>query len=171
MRRLAFFLFAFAWLALHASTYFVQWRLAVMRGGHLRDLYCGRGTLSYHDVTRSPAIAPPDFTQFRVFFNSDGFTHRHAAFRFLGFGYERAAMSPRLGAVMAVFQIELPFWPFTLALLAAAVRFEKKWRQQSRERLALLGLCPGCGYDLRASPDRCPECGTLAGYSSTEGLP
>jgi hypothetical protein len=34
-----------------------------------------------------------------------------------------------------------------------------RWRREARKRA---GLCPACGYDLRASTGRCPECGAMA---------
>jgi hypothetical protein len=51
----------------------------------------------------------------------------------------------------------VPLWLPTLALAIAPVWLARHpWRRRRRAP----GLCPGCGYDLRGTPERCPECGT-----------
>jgi hypothetical protein len=47
-----------------------------------------------------------------------------------------------------------------LAVLPACFVAARVVRRRRRRRSRDQGRCPACGYDLRATPDRCPECGT-----------
>ena len=68
------------------------------------------------------------------------------------------------GAARGVFdrswQAGVALWP----LIPVSAVLPATWivsRLRARRARALgLRLCTACGYDLRASPDRCPECGT-----------
>ena len=52
----------------------------------------------------------------------------------------------------------VPLWvpSVIFALLSYFTGFLPLYRRRKRKKL---GLCVKCGYDLRASKDRCPECG------------
>lgn len=61
-------------------------------------------------------------------------------------------------------QLTLPVWPIAALLFVPTI-----WagfaatRRRARRRA---GRCQSCGYDLRASPHRCPECGLTSTISS-----
>jgi hypothetical protein len=54
--------------------------------------------------------------------------------------------------------LAIPIWFLLLAFGFMPGRAVVKRLRERRH--ARVGMCRVCGYDLRASPDRCPECGT-----------
>jgi hypothetical protein len=65
---------------------------------------------------------------------------------------------------MPAFEVATPIWPLVLttAVLPAvwfARRAGTEARAVGRWRRFRGGLCASCGYDLRGSAERCPECG------------
>ena len=82
----------------------------------------------------------------------------------LGFGFvrceayalnKRGGPNIRLGVITSYF---VPLW-----FIVAATAVLPVWRLAPvvRARLTIPpGHCRACGYDLRATPERCPECGT-----------
>ena len=69
-----------------------------------------------------------------------------------------------LGALLA-FPLVLLFDMLFLAhLLGEAVD-----RLHAKSKARNKGLCEVCGYDLRATPHRCPECGTITAAPATVG--
>lgn len=57
--------------------------------------------------------------------------------------------------------------PLTVPLVLPAL-WLVRYRRRRRRRIA--GACPSCGYDLRASPGRCPECGVITPSLATRNV-
>ena len=65
-----------------------------------------------------------------------------------------------------VWLIDIPLWmPFAVFAIRPALLGLVGHRRRKRKKL---GLCLKCGYDLRASRERCPECGEEFGSTNVE---
>jgi hypothetical protein len=62
-------------------------------------------------------------------------------------------------------QVVVPYW--ALCSLTATLPAIWSWRWYRRRRRGVAGCCQQCGYDLRATPDRCPECGIIPNQAAT----
>ena len=81
--------------------------------------------------------------------------------RFLGVTYADNNWNSGLLSGTREIVVRVPYWLLlsaTGALPIARLMLHPRRRRAAREAA---GLCAICGYDLRASPDRCPECGAV----------
>ena len=85
---------------------------------------------------------------------------------FLGFTYLGPDKFSRPGDGSYTFRVGVPWWALTLMIsVFPIVALSRRWQQRRADRR---GLCRTCGYDLRETPDRCPECGAMPTSRATE---
>jgi hypothetical protein len=80
--------------------------------------------------------------------------------------YDGGGEGPGNERIIEIRALRMPYWSFTLLfILLPMANGCLLWK---RGRAMQRGLCLRCGYDLRATPDFCPECGTVVSHTSVQ---
>ena len=103
--------------------------------------------------------------------SEEGIAYESAYDRATALGYPGMLSNGARGWVMVrAWEIKLPMpYPLGAATLLPLVWLGIRSIRRSRHRARLrAGCCIACGYDLRESSDRCPECGAACSIHDTQ---
>lgn len=131
----------------------------------LIQLAWGRGIVSLLVMRREPLAREAEATKLTVergthwFRLQDSFVAYMRPFRTGHMGFSDHDEKPvRTSDGPHVWYCSVPTWlPLVLSAVLPSAVVASRVRQSRRRRMH---LCVICGYNLRATPDRCPECGT-----------
>ena len=167
-------LLCLAAVAVWVRGYFVEDMVSWRRPDAWRVLRSSRGHLIYDVNVSNWSGAPPgwqyshDAPSASTLLNakisgatlSVGPRDRWTSGEYGGFAWWR--WSSPWGNSIAMFAA--PVWSVVAVSLIAPVGWvlSKAHRARVRRRARRAGRCTSCGYDLRATPERCPECGAVA---------
>jgi hypothetical protein len=150
------------WVRSYQCGMFLEWNQIRC----VRQLAASRGEIWVYWEQESAGDSEPRHI-FRAFsFTSPkrprdwGYGPRDVPFQFdhAGFAY---ASGPNIVRHQTAKIVIVPCWSVILCTLLLPAQYVRGWLQRRRKKARQrAGLCVACGYDLRASKDRCPECGT-----------
>jgi hypothetical protein len=119
-----------------------------------------------HEAAK-PVIGPPlpangiMFTNWLRHFPPDHSFPTHHGFAF-EYGPEFGGSATNALMLGKRIDLSIPYWAIVILLLIPPLIWAAKLRQQQRSvERNRVDICRRCGYDLRATPDRCPECGAI----------
>lgn len=182
MRIIALLMLIIALTALWASLFYTTKAQLISNGpGRAYFFSAQRGSLQIWTQEISPVPSPPMLVmltrpgEIKAILGTPGGSQNLFAQNFgtdqrgdspLGFKwgrqYVRATMYPAGTAVpfaSGMRFIVVPWWLIILVGLLPSAIYAAMWIR--RRRRVTTGMCAACGYDLRASPERCPECGAI----------
>src|SRR5687768_5765821 len=138
-------------VVLWVRSYFVAEIVRTQTKAHFYAAGSVRGGLAFVRLSTSGQPAPPlHWYEAEPPWDAIADLRANTVRRVEALGFGHFAGYPPLTSYRA---LVVPLWfPSLLSLMLPLLWTWTRWRTPPAP-----GLCPSCGYDLRATPDRCPE--------------